>query len=310
MPSIPSAVGVDRLPRRIVFSRKGFDSGFGGIPSPILPDGRMLALPIPNPHDRTPMEAVGYEDPDLFKALIRDLSGGRHSPETCVHLDPDLDPMCKPRSPGWRPSFGQTGPAQGHLAAKGVGTGDVFLFFGWFREVIRRDGKWCYVRGAPNIHMIFGWLEIGDVLPIAASRIECLQRYPWVAGHPHAENPSHYDSSLNHIYIASEQSRFLPDGPGGGRFRTYSPALRLTASGHSRSVWDVPEWMGPSEGRAPLTYHGDQSRWEPLQSGWRLKTVPKGQEFVCDLRGRSDAIPWLRDLIRTQSSPRQAQTGA
>jgi Nucleotide modification associated domain 3 len=33
---------------KIIFSRKGFDSGWGGWPSPILPDLRMVSLPIPD----------------------------------------------------------------------------------------------------------------------------------------------------------------------------------------------------------------------------------------------------------------------
>ena len=32
---------------RIILSRKGFDSANGGYPSPIMPDGRMVSLPIP-----------------------------------------------------------------------------------------------------------------------------------------------------------------------------------------------------------------------------------------------------------------------
>jgi len=32
---------------RVILSRKGFDSSFGGCPSPILPDGTLLSLPIP-----------------------------------------------------------------------------------------------------------------------------------------------------------------------------------------------------------------------------------------------------------------------
>ena len=32
---------------KIILSRKGFDSGSGGCPSPILPDGRLISLPIP-----------------------------------------------------------------------------------------------------------------------------------------------------------------------------------------------------------------------------------------------------------------------
>ena len=33
---------------KIILSRKGFDSGYGGMPSPILPNGIMLSMPIPS----------------------------------------------------------------------------------------------------------------------------------------------------------------------------------------------------------------------------------------------------------------------
>ena len=39
---------------KIILSRKGFDSGNGGQPSPILPDGTLLSMPIPsNDSDNT-----------------------------------------------------------------------------------------------------------------------------------------------------------------------------------------------------------------------------------------------------------------
>ena len=31
---------------KIILSRKGFDSSNGGIPSPIMPDGTLLSMPI------------------------------------------------------------------------------------------------------------------------------------------------------------------------------------------------------------------------------------------------------------------------
>ncbi len=34
---------------KIIISRKGFDSGSGGYPSPILPSGELCSLPIPEP---------------------------------------------------------------------------------------------------------------------------------------------------------------------------------------------------------------------------------------------------------------------
>ena len=37
---------------KIILSRKGFDSGYGGCPNPILPDGTLLSLPIPSRNEK------------------------------------------------------------------------------------------------------------------------------------------------------------------------------------------------------------------------------------------------------------------
>jgi len=36
---------------KVILSRKGFDAQFGGQPSPVLPDGTLLSLPIPREND-------------------------------------------------------------------------------------------------------------------------------------------------------------------------------------------------------------------------------------------------------------------
>ncbi|MGP1666038.1 MAG: hypothetical protein ACTS5I_09050, partial [Rhodanobacter sp.] len=119
-PALSPAKGSIQAPARIVLSRKGFDSGYGGIPSPILPDGQLLSLPIPARHDQLRMSDLRTRGVDLG-ALLVDLSGGSHDLSSLVHLDPDLDRNPEQRLPGWRPSFGQSGTAQSHLAASGVG---------------------------------------------------------------------------------------------------------------------------------------------------------------------------------------------
>ena len=78
-----------------------------------------------------------------------------------VHLDPDLNPDMYARKNGWRPLFGQSGNAQGHLIKKEVKENDLFLFFGWFREVVlNTSGRYKYREGAPDLHVIFGWLQV------------------------------------------------------------------------------------------------------------------------------------------------------
>jgi hypothetical protein len=43
---------------KVILSRKGFDSSYGGFASPILPDGRIISLPIPS----SDKEALRYSD--------------------------------------------------------------------------------------------------------------------------------------------------------------------------------------------------------------------------------------------------------
>ena len=282
--------------RRLVLSRKGFDSGYGGMASPILPDGRLLPLPIPAAQDAF---RLGDLDADgiALGPLLRDLSGGRHSRRTRVHMDPDLARRPDLRLPGWRPALGQNGAAQSHLARQGVGPGAVFLFFGWFREVERHARRWRYVPGAPDLHLLYGWLEVAEVLPIVSGREQCLRRHPWIADHPHVANPAHYRGADNVLYVGRERSALAAGGPGGGVFTHYTGALRLTAEGASRSVWALPEWFHPATGLAPLSYHGNPARWSTEPGRCLLRSVPKGQEFVLDTGGRTEPSAWVRELV-------------
>ncbi len=55
---------------QIILSRKGFDSASGGGPSPILPDGTLLSLPIPEDTDFLG-GAVPYADLRVDAGLVR-----------------------------------------------------------------------------------------------------------------------------------------------------------------------------------------------------------------------------------------------
>jgi hypothetical protein len=286
---------------KLILSRKGFDSQYGGIPSPILPDGRLVPFPIPSRHDRHTMGDVNLPDSDV-SALLRDLSGGAHHLGMNVHLDPDLARSPEGRLPGWRPAFGQTDAAQSHLAGMNVTVGDVFLFFGWFRRVERNAGFWQYVRGAPHLHVIFGWLEVGEVLPVVKERERALLKFPWIANHPHVASPTHYTSLKNSLYIATPTSRYSATAAfGGGRFSTYGDALCLTKPGHSRSVWSLPAWFMPGQATPALSYHGDLSRWEPEGDRVQLRSVAKGQEFVLDGAYYPQLDQWLEQVVGRHS---------
>lgn len=285
---------------KLILSRKGFDSGYGGIPSPILPDGRLISLPIPSRNDSYTLTDINVHDVDVPK-LIADLGKDKFSHTTRIHLDPDLDRHSSTRLQGWRPALGQTGSSQSHLANCKIDSGDVFLFFGWFRAIELFNGKWRFVKGAPDLHVMFGWLEIDQVLSIVTQRDECLIQFPWIANHPHVASPDWYNNELNTLYVARQKSSFSKVSEfGGGRFPSFRRSLQLTKPECSRSIWTLPAWFSPN-GRTPLTYHPKQEKWTHDGSQVVLQSAAKGQEFVIDGLAYPEIESWVSTIIREGS---------
>lgn len=230
---------------RIVFSRKGFDSAAGGGPSPILA-GRPVSLPIPTSR----RSGTTYGDLGLGDHAAR-ASGGRFGSADACHHDPMFlpDGTCL---------FGQCGAAQSHLANRGVGVGDVFLFFGLFREA-----------GGPPHHRIFGYLEVEEVIALARGIPERLLEH----AHPHAVSPHGGNDT-----VYAGRGALAPRA---------SDTLRLTAPGAPVSLWQRPSWLKPGG----LSYHGRPDRW---RRAGLLQTVGRGQEFVAEIGRRTAPRAWLQ----------------
>jgi hypothetical protein len=293
---------------KIIFSRKGFDKKNGGAASPIFPDGRICSLPIPI------TGRVGW-DPRYKEIKLGDINLGnvvtdltrrhakRYTGKSHGHLDPDLRTEALLRRKGWSPTYGPGESAQTHLANHHVGVGDLFLFFGWFRRMRETRNHWRFVRGEPDIHLLFGWLQVDKVyhemsnwagLPL------------WAYYHPHvyedddwrAEEAGEYNDTL---YVAKKRLD-IPglrcDLPGGGVFRKYHKKLQLTEPGQGRRVWRLPAWMCPGPNKPALSYHDDRRRWRKDGRGCLLRTVDIGQEFVLDADYYAKAYQWLAALFR------------
>ncbi|QYJ07786.1 Nmad3 family putative nucleotide modification protein [Qipengyuania flava] len=233
---------------RIIFSRKGFDSAAGGGPSPIV-DGRPLSLPIP----AGAASRTTYGDLGLGDHAGRASRGKLGANDLCHH-----DPMF--RADGTC-LFGQCGAAQTHLENQGVGIGDVFLFFGLFRE----EGE------APH-HRIFGYLKVETIAHLADNIPQVLLD----ADHPHA-------LALH----ASNDAVYAGEGRQAARA---SDALRLTVPEGPPSLWKRPDWLKPGG----LTYHDRADRW---LRGSRLRSVARGQEFVADIGRRQAPRAWLDRIL-------------
>lgn len=272
---------------KLILSRKGFDSSFGGCASPIFEDGTFVSLPIPEKSGRLRFSDI--DGKQRIGSIVQDLTRGRNKPckaSDHVHFDPDLRFDSLPRKPGWRPLLGQAESAQSHLDNNGVAPGDIFLFFGWFRRVEESDGRFHYKQAAPDVHMFFGWLEVGEIWRLWNGTCQIPD---WASDHPHIG--ATYNK--NTIYAAAQSESAYEAGV----FRSYSDQLVLTAPDMSRSHWRLPKWFYPGERNSMLSYHRSLSRWTCHDNYADLRSVGRGQEFILDTKDYPEAADWARALI-------------
>ena len=294
-------------PRKLILSRKGFDSGSGGCPSPIFPDGTMFSLPIPS-RDREQFADLQHGDTDIA-SVVSGITNGRMNRRGRVHLDPDLNfdthryRKDRPDWQEWRGMLGQAGIAQSHLNNQGIDSGDVFLFFGLYRQVEETAQGWRFVKGAPELHVLWGWLQVDQKYRVADIGPNDL---PWARHHPHLA--SKYRDNRNTVYAAA--AKLDLDGnddqcdiAGWGVFRRFDPRLVLTdPHGAGVSNWRLPRWFYPDGNKPPLTYHPDAKRWRHDTDYAYLRSVGRGQEFVLDLADYPEAVDWLADLVNSPST--------
>lgn len=278
---------------KIILSRKGFDSSAGGVASPLFPDGTLLSLPIPDQNGTVTYGDLCWGEHWLGD-LVESLTHGRIDRQRRAHLDPDLYPAICARPPAWRPLFGQDGAAQSHLTNQGVGVGDLFLFFGWFRAVECIHGQYRFVKNAPDLHLLYGWLQVGAILTGA----QVTTTPPiWAATHPHCVGER---GPRNTLYIASDRltlNEHVIALPGAGCFSSYRDEYCLTTPGRLRTNWRLPRWFYPQEGKPPLSYHTDHTRWSCDEEYAYLCSAMRGQEFVLDTQHYSEAVAWVNRLL-------------
>lgn len=255
----------------------------------------MLSIAIPD--KRSP---IRYRDLNSTLAgrvqmstLVKHLSNGRVTGKDAVHLDPDLVAGSVDRREPYQPLFGQCGAAQSHLDSHGIGRGDLFLFFGWFREVELFKKRWRYVPGAPDRHVLYGWLQINQVVTVEQINRSSIQQS--AANHPHCHGVF---SGTNSIYSAAKTLSLKRSLPGAGVFKKYRSQRCLSAENCSRSIWHLPAWMYPQGRDSALSYHSDPKRWSHYDdTKVQLRSAARGQEFVLNLDHYPEGKMWVKDLF-------------
>ncbi len=274
---------------KIILSRKGFDSSYGGYPSPILPNGKMVSLPIPS-EDFIKYSDLKVDDKQIYFDLMKQLKSKiRYDKEwheltkdTECHLDPDICAWIIQRHKDWKPCFGQINQAQSHLLNKGVKENDLFLFFGWFKKTIIKNGTLQFDKSAPNLHIIFGYLQVGEILQMNNK----IKIPDWMQSHPHARDEERKQNPSNTIYIARDNLTWDKNKSGAGIFK-FNMNLVLTKLGFSRSKWELPAFFE----KVKISRHSEKS-WK--EEGY-FKSVDIGQEFV--IEDNKDVENWAKQII-------------
>ncbi len=271
---------------KLILSRKGFDSGYGGIPSVILPSNELVSFPIPDINSKIKYSDISTCSNGTYEDLINYLNNGvikldknnYNVNSIGCHLDPDLCSHCKDRQPSWRGLLGQAGASQTHLENMGVDVGDVFLFFGWFKKTELKESKLVYSKENDK-HLIFGYLEIAEI-----SKVNKHMPLEWQQDHVHVVR-GQSASDKDTIYIAREFSQFDKNNKGYGVFH-FDEKRVLTKDGYSKSRWNLPDFFK----NTTISYHSENS-WK----GDYFQSAAKGQEFVVDVT--PEILNWLIDIL-------------
>ena len=259
------------MSKRIILSRKGFDSSSGGYASPIFSNKKLFSIPIPfdgpSPDKYEDIQLNGITAIEAFDEVGLDKTILNNS----CHFDPDLN----------QGLFGQAGASQTELENNGVGKDDIFLFFGWFKE---------YAKNGDNLHHIFGWLQIDKIIKGTNKIQSYLKKKKQI--HPHA----FYKFNNNALYVGKRNLNLngeRTDLPGYGYFGESHESLILTEKNKSRSNWQLPaEYFSFAE--KPFL---NRLNWLDKKLA-KVKCLGRGQEFILNSEKYPKINLWAYSLIK------------
>ena len=299
----PCVFNIKGKKMKIILSRKGFDSTAGGYPSPII-DNKLISIPIPDENEKIKYSDLYFEDKSYFEILQQLIRNNlvlnnkriKLDLQTKCHLDPDINKDClKDREEKWKRMFGQVDGAQtileGNNRREGVHVGDLFLFFGWFKNTRKTAETKRLMYCGNDKHIMWGYFEIGEIIKTNTKNIEYWNDWQY---HPHIKNDCWLNKENNTIYIANEKLSFNSRLPGAGRF-DYNENLVLTKNNHPRTHWKLPECFKSVE----ISYH--PSPWKELKGEKYFQSNPIGQEFVVEENKKIEE--WAINIVNRFGKP-------
>lgn len=291
----------------VILSRKGFDSSYGGSPSIILPNNKMISFPIPveSPEIGTASSDIKFENinltlEEIFKNLklenkIRIGKTRKNSANLSYHLDPEIQNITALRNNKYG-TLGQRDAALGHILnvlnkAKALKKSDfekaaggtsfpvdiLFLFFGRFVKV---NGAWTATGN--QFHSVWGYLHATKLFKISTSHNSISQKYEQLKNHPHYKNAQNY-ASLNGIFVGEKY---------GTLNFTDNLLLTDTKKGSCISDWNIK----PLGFINSMTYNAKAMATAKASGNSSFRVAAKGQEFVVTDFDKTKMDDWLKKV--------------
>ena len=256
--------------RRIILSRKGFDTQNGGFPSPICPDGTLISIPIPSKYNDDCYKYLNFDCNNRhISTILNDLTNNQikingkikvvdyNDTKFKCHYDPQIiDDYF---------TLGQTGKALNHLDNQGVNVGDMFVFYGLFQKIDFFNNKWQYIE--KPFHYIFAYMIVEDILDVNPKYMNS-QKYSFLNKHPHLQKNFLKKYPYSKIYIGRKFKYFHFD--------------------EKRIITDLVDFEGVSKWKIPLDFDFSDSisfiKNMKVSNGYcYIQHKGPGQEFVINL---------------------------
>jgi len=273
----------------IILSRKGFDStSLGGGKANWMYKNKLYPIPIPENGTGVKYSDIRFSENKSYLDVMIDLKITQY---TECHLDPNLGFIStKKNEKFWKNCLGQAGNSNQSLKNTNTASGAIFLFFGWFREIIKdKNGKFKYLKKLDyptGKHIIYGYMEVEKRIDLNKDKFD--------DKHPHVIfKGSRYPDS-NSIYLAREKCSFDKTINGSGVFN-FNESLVLTEKGKSRSNWKLPERVSNSINKETKYLYSLMDNQE-IKDG-RIKFNTQGQEIIFE-NANKKIIEWSREIIK------------
>ncbi len=274
----------------IILSRKGFDSSYGGSPSIILPNNKMISFPIPVEAPEIGYKATEIHFDEENKTLADYLQELKIKEKSAYHVDPEIQNIHIENSENFIHrgfgTLGQWSSAATHLANNEIQSQNIsdknpaiFLFFGLFQKTKFDINKRLIYTGN-SFHAIWGYLIATQAINVSDISNS---NYPELKSHLHYINKDNvgviHKGKTNVIFRGNKFETFM-----------FSDKLRLSIENQKYCTkWEIPDFI------EKITHNKIESG--KTSNGKRIiNSAKRGQEFIITKYDTAKMNNWLNDL--------------